>query len=192
MQSTDTDLIFEDHVDENIHTSFKNAHSISKRDISNDEGDIDVEELMNSDDSGEHWLWGSVKRIRRSIDKLLGTENPSEVNQSTERQPNHVRKPMPKHRKKVLANGEKRKNKKILKNDGKFKPVDSKKMVMRPKRQDYDDDDDEFDEDEDDGILEPVSSGSSSLPELYPEATEKEDRLCKYFYFIPYCNGYMP
>lgn len=185
-QLTDTDLVFEDLLDEDVHTPFKNAHSLNKRSISSDEGDIDVEELFNIDESGEHWLWGSMKRIRRSIDKLLGTENPSEVSESTERQPNHMKKQVPKHRKKFLVNGEKGKYKKIFKNDGKFKSIGSKKMFMRSKRQDYEDDN-EFDDDEDEDdedILEPVSSGGSPLPETeLPEVSEKEDRLCKLFCF---------
>lgn len=171
-QSSNTDLVFEDHLDENVHTPIKNAHSINRRSISNDEGDIDVEELRNIDDSDEHWLWGSVKRIRRSIDKLLGTESPSKASETTERQPKSFKKPLPKHRKKVSVN-----KRKMLKNDGKLKAIGSKKMVMRPKRQEYEDIED--DEDEDDDVLYPVSSGNSHLPELYPEVSEQEDRLCK-------------
>lgn len=174
-------MVFEDHPNENIYTSFKNAHSTNKRSISNNDRDIEVEELMNIDDSDEHWLWGSMKRIRRSIDKLLGTENPSEVSQSTERQPKHVRKPMIKHRKKVLVNGEKQKVKKNFKNVGNSKSIGGKTLAMRPKRQDYEyqiSEDDE-DEEEDDEILEPIASGSSSLPEVEQEVSEKEDRLCK-------------
>lgn len=186
LQSTDTDLVFDDLLDDNVHAPLKNAHSVNnKRSISDEnERDIDVEELMHTDDSDEHWLWGSVKRIRRSIDKLLGTENPSEVSETTEQQPKSVKKPLPKHRKKVLVSEDKqRKNKKTLKNDGKSKVVSGKKRVMRPKRQDYDDlDEDDDEDDEDDEILDPVSSGNSFLPELYPEGPEKEDRLCKYSY----------
>lgn len=176
LQSSDTDLVFED---ENVHTPFKNAHSINRRSISTDKRDIDVEELMNSDDSDEHWLWGSVKRIRRSIDKLLGTESPSEASETTERQPKSAKKPLPKHRKKVLPNEDKRKSqKKSSKNEG--KAVGRRKLVVRPKRQDYDDiEDDEDEDDDDDDVLEPVSSGNSYIPELYPEAPDKEDRLCK-------------
>lgn len=183
-QSSDTDLVFEDHPYENVHTPLKNAHSINRRSISNDERDSDVEELMNIDDSDEHWLWGSVKRIRRSIDKLLGTEKPSEASETTERQPKSVKKPLSKQRKKILANNEKRKNKKAFKNGGKLKAIGSNKMVMRPKREEYDDLDD--DEDDDDEILEQVSSGNSYIPEPYPEVevSEKEDRLCKFFCFI--------
>lgn len=184
-------MVFEDHPNDNIHTPFKNAHSTNKRSISNNR-DIEVEELMNVDDSDEHWLWGSMKRIRRSIDKLLGTENPSEVSQSTERQPKHAKKLMSKHRKKVLV-GEKRKMKKNFKNVVNSKSIDQSKQIggktMRPKRQDYDDGfDDDEDEEEDDENLEPISSGSSSLPEV--EVSEKEDRLCKYitFCFIFYVN----
>lgn len=133
---------------------------------------------MNTDDSDEHWLWGSVKRIRRSIDKLLGTESPSEASETTERQPKSSKKPLIKHRKKVLVDEDKRKMKKTVKSNGKG----SKKMVVRPKRQDYEDlDDDEEDEDDDEEILESErgSSGHSDIPELYPEVSEKEDRLCK-------------
>lgn len=177
--------MFEDHpinnLDENIHVPFKNAHSTIKRSIGSDDRELDVQELMDGDvDADEHWLWGPVKRIRRSIDKLLGTENPSDVNESTERQPKHHKKTTRKYRKKVLnSGGEKRK---IWKNDGKMKgaPVGSKKMTMRPKRQDYDEFDDDEDEEEDDEILEPISSGSSSLPEI--EVPEKEDRLCEYYF----------
>lgn len=171
-------MVFEDHPDDNVHTPFKSALSINKRSISNEERDIDVEELMSSNDSDEHWLWGQVKRIRRSIDKLLGTESPSEASETTERHPKSVRKPLPKHRKKVLANDEKSKKKKTF---GKFRSVDGKKMLMRPKRQEYEDLDDDDDEDEDDEILEPNSSGHSFIPELYPEVSEKEDRLCECF-----------
>lgn len=174
-------MVFEDHPDEN--TPLNSAHSINRRSTSNDERDSDVEELMNIDDSDEHWLWGSVKRIRRSIDKLLGTEKPSEASDTTERQPKSVTKLLPKHRKKVLALNEKRKNKKALKKDGKLKATGSKKMLMRPKRQEYDDIDDEEDEDDEDEI----SSGNSYIPEAYPEVevTEKEDRLCKFFFALP-------
>lgn len=185
-QSTDTDLVFDDLLDDNVHVQTKNAHSINKRSISGEEErDIDVEELMSTN-SDEHWLWGSVKRIRRSIDKLLGTENPSDVSETTEPQRKSVRKPLPKHRKKVLSSDDKLKAKKSYKSAGKSRAVGRKNVLTRPKRQEeYDDDDDNEDEDDDEN-LEPVSSGNSYPPsEFYPpEVSEKEDRLCKYFYFI--------
>lgn len=189
-QSTDTDLVFDDLTDENVHVPFKNVRSTYKRSVSDEnERDIDVEDLMNIDDNGEHWLWGPVKRIRRSIDKLLGTDNPSGVDETTESQ--SAKKPLPKHRKKVLPSDDKRRNKKLLKTGGKLKTIGNRKMVMRPKRQEYDDDLDDDDEDDDDEILEPDSSGGSDLPELYPEVSEKEDRLCKYrLFFNQYTQQY--
>lgn len=175
--------MFDDLLDDN-YAPTKNAHSINKRSISGDtERDIDVEELMSTN-SDEHWLWGSVKRIRRSIDKLLGTESPSHVSETTERQTKPVGKSLPKHRKKVLSNDDKLKAKRTYKSGGKLRAVSSNKMSTRPKRnQEYDDVDDEDEDEEEEDALEPVASGHSYIPsELYPpEVSDKEDRLCKYF-----------
>ncbi|XP_037037177.1 basement membrane-specific heparan sulfate proteoglycan core protein isoform X11 [Bradysia coprophila] len=186
-KSTDTDLVFDDLLDDNVHVPSKNAHSINKRSIPDEgERDIDVEELMSTN-SDEHWLWGSVKRIRRSIDKLLGTENPSDVGETTERQQKAVRKPLPKHRKKVLSSDDKPKAKKTFKSGGKVRAVGSKKMLLRPKRQEeYEDEDDNEDDEDLDENLEPVSSGNSYLPsELYPpEVSEKEDRLFRVVFTV--------
>lgn len=38
--------------------------------------DADVQDILTND---SHWLWGSVKRIRRSLDQLMGSDTPSEV-----------------------------------------------------------------------------------------------------------------
>lgn len=187
-------MVFDDLLDDGVNAPSKSAHSINKRSIADDvdERDIDVEELMNKN-SDENWLWGSVKRIRRSIDKFLGTENPSDASATTERQQKPVRKPLPKHRKKVLHSGDKSNAKKTVKRAGQLRGAGSKRLPLRPKRQDYEDDDDFNDEDDEDNF---VSSGNSDLTtdpytDLRPEdrrderldertdVPEKEDRLCK-------------
>lgn len=175
-------MVFDDLVDENVHTPSKNAHSVNKR-SSTDERHTNVADLMDIEDSDDHWLWGSVKRIRRSIDKLLGTENPSDVSETTESQPTSTA--MPKHRKKTLPSESMKKQRKA-KSERNVKLRGNKKLLMRPKRQEYEDLEDE-EEDEDDEILEPNSSGHSYIPGLYPEhpdVPEKEDRLCKCFFFF--------
>lgn len=63
----------------------KNNLLVNKRSLSNNVPDIDVQDMLvqsnikqniddDDGDDGVHWLWGSVRRIRRSLDKFLGTD----------------------------------------------------------------------------------------------------------------------
>lgn len=71
----DTDIIFDDNPD----VANNHLHVASKRSINelNKITDKDVEELLRKDltENDEHWLWGPVKRIKRSFSSLWGDDS---------------------------------------------------------------------------------------------------------------------
>lgn len=111
----------------------------------------DVEDVLNDD---SHWLWGSVRRIRRGLDQLMGSDVPSVAAAQQSVEPKKARK-----LKKTITKNKLHKDKKHGKqaqNSEEHKLNRSRKadlmnrpLIGRPKRQqddeyaDSDDDDNE-------------------------------------------------
>lgn len=145
-----TDIIFEDI--EEQHSDKHNINLVSKRSISDvNVPENDVQDILSDSGDDSHWIWGSVKRLKRSIDQML---------QSDEDSHKHVKRMASNDK----INAEKPKKK---------KKYHKQTMADRKKRQDIDDSED-YDEDDDD-----IIDGSGQDLETHDfEVSSKEERLC--------------
>lgn len=206
----DTDIIFDDSPD----LKSNHLHVVSKSSFNqlNKIADKDVEEMLHSDlrDNDEHWLWGHVNRMKRSIFDFWGTsdedQSKNDVAEAEQRPKNDiVKEEQPKKVHSTHKHHHKSQKKHKRKDDNLQQQnhlnhhaghetisVDSKKeektFVMprlystdRLKRQNSDDDDDESDNGWDIEENEVISSGFHDFDVGKDDFATKPHRLCKYF-----------
>lgn len=171
---SDTDLVFDDTLHSNSQHNSHNINLVSKRSIDNedqneliDADDEDDDELSAIDHDDDHWLWGSVRRIRRSIDNIFGNKV-RKVARKKHRKGLHNKKRIYKAHGKLLKKN--RTNIKKHKKRDHLGPqihniIATDSFTTRPKRQNEGDDEDD-DEDGDFG------SGHEAPP-------SDKDILCK-------------
>lgn len=131
--------------------------------------DSDVQDVL-TDTHDSHWLWGSVKRIRRSLDQLMGSDSPPAAVAQKSDEPKKVRKLKKTGNTNKLHKGKKhgkrakhsegQKLNRSHKNELKNRP-----LIGRPKRQQDDDYNDTEGDDEDE-----IGSGDNV-----------GERLCTYY-----------
>lgn len=133
----DADLVFDEQL-----LSDNEHHVINRRSPLDSNIDSDVHDLLFDDPAiqDEHWLWDSVKRIRRSIDQLLGTQKPVTKRQ---RKRHASPKALANPSAKVHAAGKMRQGKK-------HNPAAGRRAAFRLKRQE----DENYDSEDDDGYAE--------------------------------------
>lgn len=130
--------------------------------------DADVQDVLTDVDDS-HWLWGSVKRIRRSLDQLMGSDMPSVAVAQKSDEPRKARKLKKAGTKNKLHKG--KKHGKRTKNPEGHKlnrsqkiELNNRPLIGRPKRQQDDEyADTEVDEEDE------IGSGDNS-----------GEKLCKY------------
>lgn len=154
---------------------------ISKRSLSDSNvPDKDVHDLLNDNDDG-HWLWSKVKRIRRSIEKLLSNENVD----------THDQHPTKKsHKKAHSLNNDGKHPKHKVNHPRKVQPVkrSSHHRVERPRRNYEDDDDEDIEDVEDSEDPEDVDEDDGSgthVTELIDSANHvvdnnQNEKLCEF------------
>lgn len=188
----DADLVFDDTpvilADNHHHRTRSNA--LNKRNVV--EVDSDVQDLLaadDDDDHNQHWLWGGVRRIRRSLNRLIGSEEDSEAAKAVPKRPK-----VDKLNRKKSAN--KSKDKMLSKKDGKKKVNETTKSpkrlkgrrmyVNRLKRQDEPaygddgDDDDDNDDEIDTGSGENDISENDTEPNRQSGDMDQPEKLCKF------------
>lgn len=168
------------------------------------EVDSDVQDLLGAadddDDKPNHWLWGSVHRIRRSLNRLIGTDDDLTV---APKRPNAAEKL---NRKKSILERQKAKEKMALKKEakkqlnetGKSKKLKGRRTYAnRLKRQDEDEGDayeDDENDDADNGsgendintnVYNSDSNGSvteTESPNVQTTDMDRPERLCKNYF----------
>lgn len=162
------DLTFDEHLSESNKIDHNNKKIVSKRSLSehnvpdiNDTGADAADE-----DDANHWLWGSVKRLKRSLTNLLHSGEHHEANH----------KPEIRRRAKPHLQKRKRSHSSTLR---------LHKQSDRSKRQDTEYE--ELDDDDEDHLNGGSGQGVSNFDVAEWRPNEQGARLCKCFvgYFMP-------
>lgn len=125
-----------------------------------------------TDVDDEHWLWGHVNRIKRSIHSLLNTEEHPRHKHIKKR--SHAR---------TAHNGDHRSavnNRNAPKKYRKGHVVPRLNAIPRLKRHYDEDEDNEVGDDDDENEIEIAGSGSHNYEETTDVYSLKPERLCKF------------